>query len=131
LPLADNIQMKQTFFSAFSISRSRLLGAFFFAGVLFWIGGFLPDSLSADEESHGVLASGVVHNIAPDRKVEKIGGIMQPEPLDFYLKRLFEDLSKKMDRMDERLQTIEAAVRRDAQPAPSSSVSGAKTLQKK
>jgi len=67
-----------------------------------------------DDESHGVLAGGVVHNIASDRKVEKIGGIMQPEPLDFYLKRLFEDLSKKIDHIDQRLQNIETAVLRTA-----------------
>lgn len=69
----------------------------------------LPDA-QCEDERQGVVAGGVVHNIASDRKVEKIGGILQPEPLDSYLKRLFDNLSKKLDLMDERLQNIEEAI---------------------
>jgi len=68
--------------------------------------------LWADDEKKGVLAAGVIHNIAPDRKVERVGGIMQPEPLDLYLKRLFEQMYTKMDVLDERLQRIEAVLQR-------------------
>jgi hypothetical protein len=85
----------------------------------------------AEEESHGVLASGVIHNIAPDRKVEKIGGIMQPEPLDTYLKRLFDELFIKMDQMDQRLQKIEASVQHNlTQPPPAISGKTAGTPKK-
>jgi len=81
----------------------------------------LPQAWSNEEEKHGVLAAGVVHNIASDRKVEKIGGIMQPEPLDGYLKRLFEELSKKIDVIDQRLQNIETTLH---QQVPRSAASG-------
>ena len=100
----------------FSLSLLTKISGGFIIGVPLLFSGLSP--AWSDDESHGVLAGGVIHNIAADRKVEKIGGIMQPEPLDFYLKRLFDELSKKMDQMDLRLQNIEAAVHRNAaQPA--------------
>lgn len=91
----------------------------------------IPQAWTEDEETHGVLANGVVHNIAPDRKVEKIGGIMQPEPLDVYLKRLFDDLSKKLDMMDQRLQNIETSVNRNPVPPGLAENVGKQSIQKK
>ena len=101
----------------FSLSLLTKIASGFIVGTPLLFCG-LPQGWSDDESQGGVRASGVIFNIASDRKVEKIGGIMQPEPLDFYLKRLFEELSKKMDQMDLRLQSIEAAVHLNvAQPS--------------
>ncbi len=63
-------------------------------------------SAYAEEESAGVKAAGVVHNIAPDRKVEKIGGVMQPEPLDLYIKRLIDHLSEQISQLDQKLDRV-------------------------
>ncbi len=79
--------------------------------------------LQAEEKENGVLAGGVVHNIASDRKVEKIGGILQPEPLDLYLKRLFLELSQQMTRIENRLENIEKnmpALKAAPEPQPKS-----------
>lgn len=68
-----------------------------------------------DVESTGVKKYGFVHNIAEDRKLVKVGGVYEPEGLDLYLKRLFDGLSArllrledKIDRLDKRLAAAES-----------------------
>lgn len=100
------------------------MGLWFF---LFFLSAVHFPMAWGEDDNHGVLASGVIHNIAPDRRVEKIGGIMQPEPLDLYMKRLFEGLSKKLDQMDQRLVNIENSVLRGAPQTPVSSAQKTKS----
>jgi hypothetical protein len=50
---------------------------------------------------------GVIHNIAEDREVERVGGIYEPEGLDKYMKRKFDELHGRLDEMGERLKVIE------------------------
>lgn len=64
--------------------------------------------LSADEPTGGVKKGGVIFNIAADRKVEKIGGVVQPEPLDQYLGRLFAALSEQIQEVDTKVVRIQA-----------------------
>ena len=64
--------------------------------------------VTADEyEERGVKAAGVVFDINSDRKVEKIGGIVQPEPLDAYLKRLTDALSAQVSNLDAKVDRVE------------------------
>jgi len=58
-------------------------------------------------EETGVKAAGVVFDINSDRKVEKIGGVVQPEPLDSYIKRLTQALSAQISKLDEKVDRIE------------------------
>ena len=58
-------------------------------------------------EETGVKAAGVVFDINSDRKVEKIGGVVQPEPLDSYIKRLTQALSGQITQLDEKIERIE------------------------
>ena len=62
----------------------------------------------AEDESKGVTAGGVVFNIASDRQVKKIGGIVQPEPLDLYLKRLLDSISERLERIEKKVDAAAA-----------------------
>jgi len=55
----------------------------------------------AEDESGGQKHYGVIHNIAEDRQVERVGGIYEPEGIDKYMKRRF-------DAIDERLTALES-----------------------
>lgn len=61
-----------------------------------------------EDEDTGVLSHGVVHNIAEDRKVIRVGGKYEPEGLDFYIQRHFEDLAERMRALDAKLDAIES-----------------------
>lgn len=66
---------------------------------------------AADEKDAGVVRYGVTHNIAEDRVVQKIGGIYEPEGLDKYMKRKFDEIHTKIDAMQEKLAGIEADIK--------------------
>ena len=67
----------------------------------------IPVFLNAqDESSGGVKKDGVIHNIAEDREVIKAGGINEPEGLDKYMKRHFDQLEAKVSSMEERMKSI-------------------------
>ena len=53
---------------------------------------------------------GVIHNIAEDRQVERIGGIYEPEGLDKYMKRHFEAILSELQAVQNRLTDVEAAL---------------------
>ncbi len=72
---------------------------------------FLTSSAAFAEEQKGVTKGGVVFNIAADRKVESIGGIVQPEPLDLYLKRLMDNLGERLTRLEEKVDGLREDVR--------------------
>ena len=49
----------------------------------------------------GVRRQGVVHNIAGDRRVERVaGGLYEPEGLDIYLKRHIEQLAGQITHLE-------------------------------
>ncbi|MDD5671845.1 MAG: hypothetical protein PHN49_09410 [Candidatus Omnitrophica bacterium] len=61
------------------------------------LGGLASLSMSADDAGQddvdvGVNKKGFVWNIAKDRRVEKVGGVYQPEGEDVYLSRRLEQL---------------------------------------
>ncbi len=55
----------------------------------------------AEDADQGVKKYGVVFDIASDRRVEKAGGIYQPEGLDKYIKRLTDDLAARITALEE------------------------------
>ena len=60
----------------------------------------------ASDEDKGVVAGGVVFNIASDRQVKSIGGIVQPEALDLYLKRRFDGLNDRLDSVERKVDSL-------------------------
>ena len=80
--------------------------------MIFALMAFLLFSSAAYAESEGgVKEHGVIHNIAEDRKVEKIGGIYEPEALDKYLKRKFDDMSAQLTDMNQKLSSLSSEVK--------------------
>ena len=70
------------------------------------IAAFSPLCFSANEtktKDEGVTSHGVVFNIAKDRKVEKVGGLYEPEGLDKYVDRKVSELSERMARFEAQL----------------------------
>lgn len=57
-------------------------------------------------DSEGVKKYGVVHNIAEDRRVEKVGGLYEPEGLDIYMKRHLDTLEAQVRALESKLETV-------------------------
>ena len=92
---------------------NRFLFKFLLSGMILFI-CFIPRNDAADEDQKteigGVTAYGVIHNIAEDRKIEQIGGTYEPEGLDKYMKRKFDELGARLDQMNHRIQNIETKI---------------------
>ena len=57
-----------------------------------------PLAIQAQEQDEaGQRAFGVIHNIAEDRKIERVGGIYEPEGLDKYMKRRFDEVDARLN----------------------------------
>lgn len=61
-----------------------------------------------DEQYGGVRKDGVIHNIAEDREVIKIGGINEPEGLDKYMKRHFDQMDRRISGLEQKIDQINA-----------------------
>lgn len=57
----------------------------------------------ADEQKDQVKVNGIIFNVAKDRRVEKVGGIYEPEGLDKYVDRRVGELSGRLERMESQL----------------------------
>ena len=64
---------------------------------------------SEDDES-GIMKKGVVHNIASDRRVERIGGVYQPEELDKYMKRRFDEIITRLAEIEARIDQLDGTL---------------------
>ena len=67
-------------------------------------------NMEASEKDVSVRKMGVAWNIAEDRKMENSGGVYQPEGLDKYMKRYFDELSAKVDQLAEQNNRLEKKV---------------------
>ena len=74
-----------------------------YLSLLFWVGSTAAFAADNADQEQGVKVNGVVFNISKDRKIEKIGGVYNPEGLDKYVDR-------RLNEMNERLQTIETHI---------------------
>lgn len=87
----------------------------------FFYGVFAAVLLSSIEASYaedgGQKKYGVIHNIAEDRQVERVGGIYEPEGIDKYMKRRFDDLAAQINRLDSRMAQMETQITRILQIA--------------
>ncbi len=84
------LKIYTVFLAAFLVAQSGILLA--------------EDQMAQDS---GIRKYGVVHNIADDRKVEKVGGIYEPEGLDKYLQRRLDDVTARLDEFSEKLNKID------------------------
>ena len=66
--------------------------------------------MEASDKDVSVKKLGVSWNIAEDRKMERIGGMYEPEGLDKYMKRYFEQLSAKVEQLTEQSKRLEKKV---------------------
>lgn len=58
----------------------------------------------------GVERNGVVFNIAEDRQIENIGGTYEPEGLDKYFKRRFDQLSGVVERLEAQVTAMDKKI---------------------
>lgn len=69
---------------------------------------------AAEPSETGVKSHGVVFNMASDRKIEKVGGIYQPEDLDKYVDRRIDEISEKIDKLQKQLDEATRALEKFA-----------------
>lgn len=89
----------------------------FFGGIVIGAALLISFQVSAQEGDGGQKKYGVVHNIAEDRLVERVGGLYEPEGIDKYMKRRFDDLAAQINRLDSRMAQMETQIARILQIA--------------
>ena len=62
------------------------------------------------QKDSSVKRYGVAWNVAEDRKFENINGIYQPEDIDKYMKRYFEQLFAKVSELSMKMDSLSAQV---------------------
>lgn len=77
----------------------------FFAGILLSVGhgGILRAESGVSNQDESVKKLGVAWNIAEDRKIGNYAGVYQPEGLDVYMKRYFDQFSAKIDLLTQKI----------------------------
>jgi hypothetical protein len=89
----------------------RKFAAVFFLAVM--MGGVSPAAMAtmeASEKDESVRKMGVAWNIAQDRKMENIAGVYEPEGMDKYVKRYFDQLSSKLDQLSAKIDKLSTQV---------------------
>lgn len=95
----------------------RILGALVLVNLAFVPAGSGADS--DEDKEQGIKKYGVVFDMAEDRKINKVGGIYEPEQLDKYMKRRFDSadtqlaaLSGKIDALQSGLEEMQKTLER-------------------
>lgn len=89
----------------------RKIAIFFVSWAIFSQGSFQAMAATdASTKDVSVRKLGVAWNMAEDRKMENIGGMYEPEGLDKYMKRYFDQLSAKVDQLIEQSKRLEKKV---------------------
>lgn len=74
----------------------------------------------------GILKYGVLHDVAEDREFERIGGKYEPEGLDKYMKRHFDLMAARLDKLEEHLTRMDSRLdgleKKMTSPGPASPV---------
>lgn len=92
------------------MTTQKILAVFLF---FFMLGSLSPSAaavMEASDKDASVRKLGVAWNIAQDRKMENISGVYEPEGLDKYMKRYFDQLSSKMDQLSAKVDKLSAQV---------------------
>ena len=84
--------------------RMRVM-AVFSIGILLGVvhAGILRADNDVSNKDESVKKMGVAWNIAEDRKIGNYAGIYQPEGLDVYMKRYFDQFSAKVDQLTQKI----------------------------
>ncbi len=85
------------------------VGVFLLAGLWICSTG-LQAATEVSSKDQAVQEVGVAWNMASDRKIENDGGIYQPEGLDKYMKRYFDQFNAKIDQLIERSDRLEKKI---------------------
>lgn len=88
------------------IRRHDLWIAVLVGAILPLWGGASLFAADSGSDGEGVKKHGVVHNIAEDRRVEKVGGLYEPEGLDIYMKRHLDTLESQVRALEGKLETV-------------------------
>ncbi|MEI7751504.1 MAG: hypothetical protein WCJ71_05355 [Candidatus Omnitrophota bacterium] len=76
-----------------------------------WVfAGSLQAATNVSSKDQAVQEVGVAWNMASDRKIENDGGLYQPEGLDKYMKRYFDQFTAKIDQLIERTDRLEKKI---------------------
>ncbi len=70
--------------------------------------GLLRAEEEAVAENRGIRRHGFTYNIAEDRKVEKVGGLYEPEGLDKYMKRHMDALEARMAGLESEIEELKS-----------------------
>lgn len=100
LNFSDSREIKQK--SRYRRMKKNLLGGLLIISLL----GLSEPTLAGEEEkpAEGVRHQGIIFNIAKDRKIEKIGGIYEPEGLDKYVERRTDEVLRRMEKIESQLE---------------------------
>ena len=92
------------------MSYRKAMVVLVFGIICVWGSSRAMAEMDASGKDVSVRKLGVAWNIAEDRKMENISGIYEPEGLDKYMKRYFEQLSSKVDQLIEQSNRLEKKV---------------------
>jgi hypothetical protein len=87
----------------------KCVGLFLLVGLCV-CGAGVQAATQVSSKDQAVQEVGVAWNMASDRKIENDGGLYQPEGLDKYMKRYFDQFSAKIDQLIERTDRLEKKI---------------------
>lgn len=75
---------------------------------------FAPACFGADDddvdEEKGVKKYGVVYDMASDRRINRIGGVYEPEDLDKYMKRRFDSIDSQIGAISGKVDALQSSL---------------------
>lgn len=90
---------------------------------------FLSGALYAEDadQETGVRHHGVVFNISKDRRIEKVGGIYEPEGLDKYVDRRMGEINARIDSLEAQVKETNSKIDQILKQLSDSARSSSKT----
>ncbi len=90
---------------------------------------FLTGTLYAadSDQEQGVRHHGVVFNISKDRRIEKVGGIYEPEGLDKYVDRRMGEINARIDSLEAQVKETNSKIDQILKQLSDSARSSSKT----
>jgi hypothetical protein len=90
----------------------RKIGSLLLFFLIFSV-GMIQTAFAENFSEKGVTSRGVIFNVAEDRRIDHLGGYQEPESIDKYIKRKFDDvyaqlnvITEKLDGISTRLETL-------------------------
>ena len=95
-----------------------LVAALFLTGTL-----YAADS----DQDQGVRHNGFVFNVSKDRRIEKVGGIYEPEGLDKYVDRRMGEINARIDSLEAQVKETNSKIDQILKQLSDSAQSSSKT----